>query len=552
VLLLLCACAVSLPAAAARGELKPSECVVLYTKQDPASRRVAEHYAAARSIPADHLIGLDLLVRANIPYESFQRDVVRPLRGILSSAEWGSSIRCLVTGYNMPLRVASSKPTAAQRERAAALSQLRARVLNEIDAAHYEMASAMIGGKTPTRAAPRLRADAEQVQINEAPLLIQEFDDLATRLFAEGSSFYTSNDPHFRERALNFVRWGRGLTGWANLLHSAKGNLAAGAQERLEALDETVRKLEEELVAIQSRSPLGADRARCYELTRMLYGALALAMRLDTDVRTLRGEEDDAAFDSELALLWCDEYSRFRWQPNALSLGFQPDPINPPPKPVESRPGVIMVARLDGATPEMVTRLIDDAIATENEGLTGKFYLDARGLTQQTEYAVYDQFLIELAEQVRTKTDVPVVLDRREELFQPGECPAAALNCGWYSAGVYVPAFTIVRGAVGVHIASFELRSVKADGNTYWCPNMMRDGVAATFGPVGEPYLHTFPDPRYFFGLLLTGKHTLAECFWLANPYTSWKMALVGDPLYRPFMKNPKLKEEDVLPRKSG
>jgi uncharacterized protein (TIGR03790 family) len=64
---------------------------------------------------------------------------------------------------------------------------------------------------------------------------------------------------------------------------------------------------------------------------------------------------------------------------------------------------------------------------------------------------------------------------------------------------------------------------------------MLEEGVAATLGPVGEPYVQAFPVPEAFFAFLLGGDYTLAEAYFLANPYWSWKMVLIGDPLYRPY-----------------
>ena len=64
---------------------------------------------------------------------------------------------------------------------------------------------------------------------------------------------------------------------------------------------------------------------------------------------------------------------------------------------------------------------------------------------------------------------------------------------------------------------------------------MLEDGVAATIGPVGEPYLQAFPVPEIFFSYLIDGYLSLAECYLLSLPYLSWQMVLVGDPLYRPF-----------------
>jgi len=64
---------------------------------------------------------------------------------------------------------------------------------------------------------------------------------------------------------------------------------------------------------------------------------------------------------------------------------------------------------------------------------------------------------------------------------------------------------------------------------------MLEKGVAATIGPVGEPYVQGFPLPEIFFSGLLGGDLTLAECYLISLPYLSWQMVLIGDPLYRPF-----------------
>jgi hypothetical protein len=82
-----------------------------------------------------------------------------------------------------------------------------------------------------------------------------------------------------------------------------------------------------------------------------------------------------------------------------------------------------------------------------------------------------------------------------------------------------------------------------------WCPGLLNDGVAATLGPVSEPYLHAFPRPDDFFPLLLTGRFTLAEAYWHTNPVVSWKMCIVGDPLYKPYRTNPPLRVQDLPER---
>jgi uncharacterized protein (TIGR03790 family) len=141
---------------------------------------------------------------------------------------------------------------------------------------------------------------------------------------------------------------------------------------------------------------------------------------------------------------------------------------------------------------------------------------------------------------------MPVILDSQEALFQPGQCPDAALYCGWYSLAHYVDAFTWVRGAVGYHIASGECVTLKNKKSQVWCKMMLEKGVAATLGPVAEPYIQAFPLPDLFFPLLVEGKLTLVECYALANPFWSWQMVLIGDPLYRPFKNSKRGEEEDL------
>jgi hypothetical protein len=63
--------------------------------------------------------------------------------------------------------------------------------------------------------------------------------------------------------------------------------------------------------------------------------------------------------------------------------------------------------------------------------------------------------------------------------------------------------------------------------------------VTATLGPVAEPYADAFPPPDLFFLRLAEGQYTLVESYFLCLPHLSWRMVLVGDPLYRPFKQGP-------------
>jgi hypothetical protein len=85
-----------------------------------------------------------------------------------------------------------------------------------------------------------------------------------------------------------------------------------------------------------------------------------------------------------------------------------------------------------------------------------------------------------------------------------------------------------------------------------WCKNLLEHGAAATLGPVAEPYTIGFPKPAEFFGTLVTGEYTLVECYWRTERFASWMTVLVGDPLYNPYAKSPKLKIGQVKPSPAG
>ena len=130
-------------------------------------------------------------------------------------------------------------------------------------------------------------------------------------------------------------------------------------------------------------------------------------------------------------------------------------------------------------------------------------------------------------------------------LFPPGSSPQAALYVGWYSLREYVDAFTWQKGAVAFHVASSECTTLRQKGSNVWCKRLLEKGVAATLGPVAEPYLHSFPLPDEFFPLLLTGRLPLLEVYFRTIPHLSWRQILIGDPLYTPFRDHPALQSSE-------
>lgn len=252
--------------------------------------------------------------------------------------------------------------------------------------------------------------------------------------------------------------------------------------------------------------------------------------QLKSTADRINGRETHASVDSELSMVLFKSYELYRWQPNPLNKDIN-DFLN-----LSSM--MLMVSRLDGPNDTIAKGLVDKAIAAEKTGLKGTAYIDSRGILGQSEYARYDKSLHELAIFTRTKTNIPILEEHTAKLFEPNSCPETALYCGWYSVRKYIDAFDFVDGAIGYHIASFEATNIRDPNSSEWCPAMLTDGITATLGPVAEPYLHTFPEPKAFFMELYQGS-CLVEAYYRTKPFNSWQLLLIGDPLYRPFKTSP-------------
>jgi uncharacterized protein (TIGR03790 family) len=268
---------------------------------------------------------------------------------------------------------------------------------------------------------------------------------------------------------------------------------------------------------------------------------------LEERVRVLSQFESAASVDSELMLMWNRDYPLSRWMINPLYWQVPDDARR-------TVPPAMMTCRLDAPHPDIAKRLVDDSLAAEKTGLTGKVYVDARGIKYDpkadragTAYGGYDESFRECARLLQQRGKMDVVLEDTEELFPVGGCPNCALYCGWYALQNYRRCCRFVPGAVAWHLASLEMTSLRQPRKE-WAGNLLIDGAAATIGPVGEPYTIGFPKPEEFYGFLVTGEYTLVESYARSQLFTSWMMVLVGDPLYNPYAKTPKLKPWEVLP----
>jgi uncharacterized protein (TIGR03790 family) len=516
--------------APAHGALRAEQCVLVYNQRGTDSRELAEYYARQRGVPPEHLCAIDVPAREEVSRRDYDR-AAKAIRTFLERMPGGEDIACLVTFYDVPLRVARITPDSDRRALAERLRRLQQDTIGRVVVATARIESPEVFGPPDVLAGSTMPALEEE---------LRRFDDARRRAAA-------------RLQGGEGIEHARRVARLASLVESVEGkkasiDLLSPHQERMSPEQkvlfaeltrrwaearETLERIGREGVSFVFFEPF-------LPLMETWHGTAGAARWLEQQERIVSGVESHAAFDSELSCLMWEPYVLDRWQLNPLNAAVRSawgDQV---------LPRTLMVARIDAPTPQIARRMIDDALAVEKEGLSGVCYLDLRAARGNGLDVAFDRDLAELGELLRTREGMPVVVDRGPQVFAPGTCPNAALYCGWYSLENYIPAFTFRRGAVGFHIASFELVSLRNRNRRYWCAEMLRDGVCATLGPTAEPYLHAFPLPSRFFGYLLTGEYTLVECYYRSCPLLSWQMALLGDPLYRPFAGRAVLKEEDV------
>lgn len=521
------------PGAAA---LSASDLLVVYNRALPASEQVARYYAAQRNVPADNLIGLDLPHSEQISPDRYQAALYTPLRDRVSLLRRQGADPALLLVYGVPLKIGGMDSGVSGRlkklgsEKGGAIG---ARVLDLTG--QLSLLAAGEGGLSSGPVPPDT-ADPQEIVSHATETL----DRLIAAQRREGAPVF---DTETGKKIFSLMLGLAGITPLASGMEKTSldtPNLREWTGEQ-KAVIRRSNQLERELAAVFFRgvTPDTAQGiAAMIRESRGLIGELRFWHELQqTDLK----DRSSASVDSELSLLPAEPYSRANWLPNPRLSEYDRFPG------IDAiRQQTIMVARLDGPTPEIAKRLVDDALFGEKEGLEGVFYIDARGLDPEKKdsaYARYDEYLRQLYRIVKEKSTLRVVLDNTRELFAESSAPEAALYCGWYSLGKYVDAFSWQRGAVGFHIASAEAVSLRAGDRALWCKTMLEKGAAATLGPVSEPYLHSFPRPDIFFPLLMQGRLPLLEVYYRSIPHLSWRQVLIGDPLYTPFRNRPALSE---------
>lgn len=268
----------------------------------------------------------------------------------------------------------------------------------------------------------------------------------------------------------------------------------------------------------------------------------------EREMDTLRPEmrRNEAAMDSELVCLPVCE------RPYPL-VGPLSNPLYTTTNAASLHPtnGILMVARLDGPTPEIARALVDKALTAERDGLWGRVYIDQRGPVPPG-LRLGEEWLRGAAE-ICHQLGLETVVDTNEAVFA-AEFPLShvAFYAGWYrehvTGALAQPKVEFMPGAFAYHLHSFSGANLHS-ATQQWVGPLLARGATITMGSVDEPYLGGTPDLATFAARLIFHGFSFGEAAYASQNALSWQTTVVGDPLYRPFGRRPQDLHRDLEAR---
>lgn len=518
--------------------LHPNQLVILANENDPESMDVASYYARQRGVPLSHIVRLDLSFQETISRTDYEERLAEPLKAKLIAKGLAPTTRVIVTTFGIPLHVKASLQSDQEKDWQADAAKWRVSSIEFLNVIHDQLNQvlASLENESGLPTSPTLHFSRSTPP--QSMEILRLIDTTIGKIQDKIRKHPSPNIP--KEQTINLFKYLLQLDGLSAYTKYQAMNLHLSANTTLSpAQRESQIQMTKQILSLLLQVPSAKNRDFSYQLAQRFLGIRGVFHLAMAEQEHHSHKDSAASVDSELSLLWLDhhEYSLKGRTPNPLYAWYQVNQSRAKDNATRLLP-VLMVSRIDAPTSRLAKQMIDKAIMAEQMGLSGKVYLDARGLKRKNAlgYGDYDQSLRDMADFIKAKTSYPVILENTKKRFnQPGEASQVALYAGWYRLRHYEDAFSFNPGAIGYHIASGEAVSIHNRKEKGWCKNALERGITVTIGPTGEPYLDAFPKPTEFFGLMLSGRYPLVEAYYLSTRHVSWRMVLFGDPLYNPW-----------------
>ena len=519
-----------LTATIAKADIEAKNVAIIANSNSQDSIKIAEEYKKARNIPDTNLISIPISTEENISREDYENLLVTPIRKALTERKIASDIKVLTTIYGIPLKLAT--PEIKQLDKDAGIFSQETVAKAKIEVEDYIKKAQKLAGEK--------QDGFIEVADDKMPI---EFQNLINKVLSKIQKLPQDESDKIQNQLADIISNMGGLSTLITILQPA------GTPEQQKESAQGIEKMRQEivdgalLINNLEKSTNKEDLEKLFITTRKILGVLGVVSIGNRIANKSQYFDAEASVDSELTLLWWDRDT----YPISSAI---PNPFNHSVLSQEALNSlslpILMTSRIDGPTPESCISIINGTIEAENNGLKGKIYIDTRGLKAETKDAltVFDKGLKDLGWYLRDNTELSVDIDIFPELIEKAK--GAAIYTGWYQLRSFQGDFSFNPGAIAWHIASEEAVSLHNKEEKGWCKNLIERGAAVCIGAMAEPYLESFPKPKEFYTLLLSGRYSLIEAYFLTTQNISWRVLLIGDPLYRPFKHNKDIKAADI------
>lgn len=494
--------------------LEPSQILIIANSDINESVKLAKYYCVKRGVPSENILKIPLgqSLAEEISRQQYDNTLAAAVKNEFQKKRLPGEITCLLTLYGVPIKVGPAGPVKNSSILVSKLASMLDLKLQDFNDLLNKMNN--LGRKEFVRQNDN-QAQTYDNTLGQMPQIIKE---MIKRI-----EYIESQD--LRKEQYDELELLMNKLYGPIYVKEYYPQIAA----KPSTLEETELNRNVLILQLSQQDRWSIDKKiemNYYKAAESAKGIIGVISDIKDDIGRCKGSETQASVDSELSMVLFENYDLYRWQRNEL---MDASPYLPQK--------TLMVSRLDGPSAQIAADLVDKAIKAEKNGLSGKAYIDTRGFDitgniQPYSFEFFDKSLCLLADMLKSRTKMEVIVEKTPALFAPAACPKTAIYCGWYSLRKYVDSFEFVPGAVGYHIASLEAMDLRNPASSNWCPAMLTHGITATLGPVNEPYLMGFPQPDKFFAELLNGK-CLVEAFYRTNPFNSWQLVLIGDPLYK-------------------
>ncbi len=300
--------AICLCSTVARAELTPDNLLLIVNKNVPDGQKLAEHYADVRHLPAGRIVALDLPTGDEITVDAFDEKMVAPIRQFITDHHLEDQVTCLVNFYGVPLRIPSRAKDAPLRMELVSLRK-------QIPLA-TQQAQALVESleKLAAQVDPSFQArPSSGLEISDALLARAEFTGAFVLQHLQQMPAGQTRD----DLKAQFDSIAGKLRAPVTIVDPTTSPATSEPTPSTAGL--TPDQLKEKMAELSLRRWDSASRREFRELVRDRGGILLFSQLISAQEQYLNPEDDEAAVDNELPLLWWGLYPRGRWLGNPLN-----------------------------------------------------------------------------------------------------------------------------------------------------------------------------------------------------------------------------------------